>query len=92
MENAASNPSKDASQIGVSSNSNSSDESKKERYIPWMQLSKAESELTKPPAPLPDNTSASERAALRFAVKGNAVCMYFQYNSISSPCLSSFFL
>lgn len=49
-----------------------------ETTIPWMQLGEVDPQLTltPPPALFPTDSTAQQRAAMRFAVKGNAVCMY----------------
>jgi hypothetical protein len=52
---------------------------KPEQTIPWMHLGKnIDSVFAVPPAPFADNATASERALLRFMVKGNAIRMFVQ--------------
>ena len=45
--------------------------------MPWIQLGNLDtaSTLTPPPQPFPENTTSQQRAAMRFGVSGNAVCM-----------------
>lgn len=46
--------------------------------MPWIRLGEVDpsASLTPPPAQFPENTSAAERASMRFAVSGNAACMH----------------
>lgn len=60
--------------------------------MPWIQLGEldAASTLTPPPALFPEDITADQRAAMRFGVNGNAVCMWTWTNyfySILTPIL-----
>ena len=50
--------------------------------MPWIQLGNLDtaSTLTPPPRAFPDNTTSQQRAAMRFSVSGNAVCMFTTNN------------
>lgn len=52
-----------------------------QRTIPWMKLGDASSTITAPPKPFGDDVSPTQRAMLRFAVQGNAICMFLRLMS-----------
>lgn len=59
--------------------------------MPWIQLGNMDmaSTLTPPPQPFPDNTTSQQRAAMRFGVSGNAVCMHTMRNRLEKKELCS---
>lgn len=58
-------------------------------HVPWMQLGELDvtASQTPPPQPFPEESRPAERAAMRFAVNGNAICMYGSFFKIILPLL-----